>query len=106
MKFQQGHKFAKGGKRPGAGRPTKEQQKIKKAAAEIAREFIETNVQNSLIAIFGSALASLLIPLPFAMPSTRFCPMSKCSMRSHYKSFSKILLEPLPHNYPPRSLPL
>jgi hypothetical protein len=48
MKFQQGHKFAKGGKRPGAGRPTKEQQEIKKQAAEVAREFIETHVQKFL----------------------------------------------------------
>jgi hypothetical protein len=48
MKFQQGHKFAKGGKRPGAGRPTKEKQEIKKQAAEVAREFIETHVQKFL----------------------------------------------------------
>jgi len=33
MKFQQGHKFAKGGKRPGAGRPsTRELNEIKRAA--------------------------------------------------------------------------
>jgi hypothetical protein len=48
MKFQYGDKFAKGGKRPGAGRPTKEQQEIKKQAAEVAREFIETHVQKFL----------------------------------------------------------
>jgi hypothetical protein len=49
MKFQKGNKFAKGGRRnPPGGRPTKKQQEIKKAAAEIAKEFIETHVQRFL----------------------------------------------------------
>jgi hypothetical protein len=49
MKFQKGNKLAKGGKRnPPGGRPTKEQQEIKKAAAQIAKEFIETHVQKFL----------------------------------------------------------
>ena len=39
--FQPGHKLAKGGKRPGAGRPSKG----KKAAAQIVREIIEGNAQ-------------------------------------------------------------
>src|SRR6476659_1767515 len=41
MQFQPGHKLAKGGKRPGAGRPSKG----KKAAAQIVREIIEGNAQ-------------------------------------------------------------
>jgi hypothetical protein len=49
MKFQTGNKLAKGGKRnPPGGRPTKEQQEIKKEAAQIAREFFETHVQGFL----------------------------------------------------------
>jgi hypothetical protein len=48
MKFQKGHKLAKGGKREGAGRPTKIQAEIKKAATEIAREFIEEHIQGFL----------------------------------------------------------
>jgi hypothetical protein len=49
MRFQKGNKLAKGGKRnPPGGRPTKEQQEIKKAAAEIAKEFLETHVQGFL----------------------------------------------------------
>lgn len=39
--FQPGHKLAKGGKRPGAGRPSKG----KKAASQIVREIIEGNAQ-------------------------------------------------------------
>ena len=46
MRFQKGNRFSKGGTRGNkGGRPSKEQQEIKKAAAEIAREFIETHVQ-------------------------------------------------------------
>jgi hypothetical protein len=49
MKFQKGNKAAKGGRRnPPGGRPTKEQQEIKKEAAQIAKEFIETHVQGFL----------------------------------------------------------
>jgi hypothetical protein len=49
MRFQKGNKFSKGGTRGNkGGRPSKEQQEIKKAAAEIAREFIETHVQKFL----------------------------------------------------------
>jgi hypothetical protein len=49
MRFQKGNKFSKGGTRGNkGGRPSKEQQEIKKAAADIAREFIETHVQKFL----------------------------------------------------------
>lgn len=44
MKFQPGHKFAKGGARPGAGRKSKQQKKEIKRAEEIAREYIEKNI--------------------------------------------------------------
>jgi len=48
MKFEKGNQAAKRRKRRAGGRPTKEHQEIKKAAAEIAREFIETHVQKFL----------------------------------------------------------
>jgi hypothetical protein len=41
--FKNGNKAAPGGKRNGAGRPTKEKQGAKKLAAEIAREWFEEN---------------------------------------------------------------
>lgn len=43
-KFQKGNKKAKGGKREGAGRPTKVQQEAKKLAGELVRDFLETNL--------------------------------------------------------------
>lgn len=43
--FEPGNKLAKGGKRAGAGRPPKAQQEIKKAAAQIARDYIERSVK-------------------------------------------------------------
>jgi hypothetical protein len=49
MKFEKNNKAAKGGLRnPPGGRPTKEQAEIKKEAAQIAKEFIETHVQGFL----------------------------------------------------------
>ena len=45
MKFEKGNTLAKGGKRPGAGRPKKGVAEVKKAAAEIAREYIEKHVR-------------------------------------------------------------
>jgi len=49
MRFQKGNKLSKGGTIGNkGGRPSKKQQEIKKAAAEIAREFIETHVQKFL----------------------------------------------------------
>jgi hypothetical protein len=44
MAFQKGHKLARGGKRQGAGRKSKEERAIKKAAGEIAREYIEKRI--------------------------------------------------------------
>lgn len=41
MPFQPGHKLAKGGKRPGAGRPRLEAAEIKKTAAELARAYLD-----------------------------------------------------------------
>jgi len=46
--FQKGHKFAKGGRREGAGRKSKTKEEIKKAAAEIAKEYIEKHVMTVL----------------------------------------------------------
>lgn len=44
-KFQKNNKLAKGGKRPGAGRPTREQKKIKQAVAEIVQAYIEKHIE-------------------------------------------------------------
>lgn len=40
-KFQKGHKLAKGGKRPGAGRKSKKRKEIEATAEELARKYIE-----------------------------------------------------------------
>ena len=61
MKFEKGNKFAKGGKRnPPGGRPTKQQVEIKKAAREIAREYIEKNVQPILETYLGLAAGKVV----------------------------------------------
>ena len=44
-----GNKLAKGGKRPNAGRPTKEAAAVKKLAAEVMREYIEKRTQQELV---------------------------------------------------------
>lgn len=44
MKFQKGNKHGRHGKQPGAGRPTKQQQEVKKLVAEMGRAYIEKNV--------------------------------------------------------------
>jgi hypothetical protein len=45
VKFQKGNRQARGGKRKGAGRPTKAEQEEKKVAAERAREKMEAEVE-------------------------------------------------------------
>src|SRR5262245_5182345 len=45
MAFSKGNKAASGGKREGAGRPSRQEIEIKQQAAEIARQFIEDNVK-------------------------------------------------------------
>jgi len=53
MKFQKGHKLAKGGKRnPPGGRPTKQQQEVKKAAAKMAQAYIEEYIEPVLKSYF------------------------------------------------------
>ena len=53
MKFQKGHKLAKGGKRnPPGGRPTKQQQEVKKAVAKIALAYIEEHIEPVLKSYF------------------------------------------------------
>src|SRR5215470_10000327 len=61
MRFQKGNRFSKGGTRGNkGGRPSKEQREIKKAAAEIAREFIEKNVQPILETYLGLAAGKVV----------------------------------------------
>ncbi len=48
MKFKKGNKRAEGGKRKGAGRPTKQQQEVKKAVAEKVQAYIEEHVESVL----------------------------------------------------------
>jgi hypothetical protein len=45
MKFQPGHKLAKGGARPGAGRKPKNHEVVKQAAAVLARQYIELHIE-------------------------------------------------------------
>ena len=46
MKFQKGHKLAKGGKRnPSGGRPTKAQTELKKLAADHVKRYIEDRLK-------------------------------------------------------------
>ena len=45
MRFQRGNKLAKGGVRPGSGRPRKEQVEIERTAEQLAREMLERNCQ-------------------------------------------------------------
>ena len=49
MKFQKGHKLAKGGKRnPPGGRPTKVQQKVKRLVAELTKKYLEDHLKSIL----------------------------------------------------------
>ena len=52
MPFKKGNKHGRHGKQPGAGRPSKEQQKIKHAIAEIARAYIEEHIKFVLESYF------------------------------------------------------
>lgn len=45
MKFQPGHKFAKGGKRPGAGRPSKEEADFRARLKAAVEEKVNERVQ-------------------------------------------------------------
>src|SRR5262245_38833449 len=61
MRFQKGNKFSKGGTKGNkGGRPTNQQQEIKKAAREIAREYIEKNVQPILETYVGLAAGKVV----------------------------------------------
>src|SRR4029453_6860639 len=61
MRFQKGNKAGQGGLRnPPGGRPTKEQQEIKKAAAEIARDYIERSVKPVMHTYFQLAHGRLV----------------------------------------------
>lgn len=51
-RFPKGHKYAKGGKREGAGRLTKQQQEVKKLAAEMVRAYIEEHIKPVLESYF------------------------------------------------------
>jgi len=61
MKFQKGHKLARGGLRnPPGGRPTNQQQEIKKAAKEIAQEYIEAHVKPLMETYMGLAAGKIV----------------------------------------------
>src|SRR5215475_13939410 len=61
MRFQKGNKFSKGGTKDNkGGRPTNQQKEIKKAAREIAREYIEKNVQPILETYLGLAAGKVV----------------------------------------------
>ena len=58
--FVNGNKAGKGGKRRGAGRKSKEVVQIKKAAAEVAREYIEASVKPVISTYFQLAHGRLV----------------------------------------------
>jgi|SRR5262245_38358234 len=61
MKFQKGHKLARGGLRnPPGGRPTNQQKEIKKAAKEIAQEYIEAHVKPLMETYMGLAAGKVV----------------------------------------------
>lgn len=53
MAFPKGHKFAKGGKRPGAGRPTRHDAEVKRLAGEMAKKYLETKYLKAALDVFG-----------------------------------------------------
>ncbi len=52
MAFKKGNKHGRHGKQPGAGRPTKLQQEVKKLVAEMARAYIEEHIKPVLESYF------------------------------------------------------
>ena len=61
MPFQKGNKLSPGGKKGGkGGRPSKEKKEIQKAAAEIAREYIERSIKPVLHTYFQLAHGRLV----------------------------------------------
>ena len=61
MRFHKRNKFSKGGTKGNkGGRPTNQQQEIKKVAREIAREYIEKNVQPILETYLGLAAGKVV----------------------------------------------
>ena len=61
MKFEKGNRAAKGGRRnPPGGRPTNQQQEIKKAAKEIAQEYIEAHVKPLMETYMGLAAGKVV----------------------------------------------
>src|SRR5215475_12036264 len=88
MRFQKGNKFSKGGTKDNkGGRPTNQQKEIKKAAREIAREYIEKNVQPILETYLGLAAGKVVkriaedgtktFELSVDPPTTRYYPINK-----------------------------
>ena len=61
MPFSKGHKLsAKGGKREGAGRPSKETKEIQQKAEEIARDYIEKHVKKLMDTYIGLAAGQVI----------------------------------------------
>jgi hypothetical protein len=61
MPFRKGNKYGKGGRNnPPGGRPTKTQQEIKKAAKEIAQEYIEKHIKPLMETYMGLAAGKVV----------------------------------------------
>ena len=61
MGFQKGNKFGRHGKQnPPGGRPSLEQQQIKKAAKEIAQEYIEKHIKPIMDTYLGLAAGKVV----------------------------------------------
>ncbi len=60
MRFQPGHKLARGGKRDGAGRPKKDHAEVEAAATQIAWNYINASVKPVLHTYFQFAHGRLI----------------------------------------------
>src|SRR5262245_41695443 len=74
MPFDKRNKYGKGGKRKGAGRPTKTKREIKKEAAIIAKEFIETHIQSFLKSYLKLGTGKKLDPATVRHAIDKFVP--------------------------------
>jgi hypothetical protein len=107
MKFQKGNKLAKGGKRnPPGGRPTKEQQEIKKAAAEIAREFIETNVQKFLDSYIRLSTGKFIDPATVRHAIDKILPDEQMQYAQPLEIIFQDFARAAPSQLPPKDIPI
>ena len=77
--FPKGNNLAKGGKRPGAGRPTREVAEAKKQAGDILRNYLELNLKLLAEAYLKHALED---PATTRHAIDRFLPPAKTEIEA------------------------